>query len=83
MSRHLPRYHAHQQHIEDERKLARILLETGDPAPTITARNTHPLDESRLLRGIPVVGGVSGTSPGTDPYLATANKLMPRRRHAA
>lgn len=26
------------------------------------------------LRGIPVVGGCSGTSPGTDPYLQTERR---------
>lgn len=76
MSRHLPRFTAHQQRAADERKLAKILLETGEPAPaTPIARNAHRADEHRLLRGIPVVGGVSGTSPGTDPYLETCHRM--------
>jgi hypothetical protein len=65
------------QHAEDERKLAKILLETGEPAPiTTTTQATLPGDKRRL-RGIPVVGGVSGTSPGTDPYFETERRMMP------
>lgn len=65
MSQVLPRYL--DLRADDERKLARILLETGDPAPiTTTTRATLPGD-TRRLRGIPVAGGACGTSPGTDP----------------
>lgn len=69
MSRPLPRY------LEPdpfEPKLARILLEVGEPAPTVAtvARATLAGDERRL-RGIPVVGrGISG---GVDPYIAVAH----------
>jgi hypothetical protein len=39
---------------------------TGSDQPATAPRATLPGD-SRRLRGIPVVGGVTGTSPGTDP----------------
>lgn len=54
---------------EDERKLARILLETGAsvPEPARTAGATAGGDERRL-RGIPAIGrGVSGAISGTQP----------------
>lgn len=66
MSQPLPRYI--DTHADDERRLARILLETGDPTPIqTTTRATLPGD-TRRLRGIPAIGrGVSGASPGTNP----------------
>lgn len=70
MSRPLPRYT--DQHIEDERKLARLLLETGAVAPApqheiLRHELTKPGDP-RKLRGIPVIArGVPG---GDDPFLA-------------
>ena len=73
MSRPLPRYT--NTHLEDERKLARILLETGEPAPITTVTKATLPGDTRRLRGIPVAGGACGTSPGTDPYHATAHKL--------
>jgi hypothetical protein len=73
MSQPLPRYT--DTHAADQRKLARILLETGDPAPTTTvARATLPGD-TRRLRGIPVAGGACGTSPGTDPLNAALRNI--------
>ena len=65
MSRPLPRY------LEPEdfqRKLARILIETGDAAPTTTVVKATLAGDNRRLRGIPAIGySVAGVSPGTDP----------------
>lgn len=80
MSRILPRFHRHQTTIEDQRKIGRILLEaapTSEPVKTVT-RATLPGDRRRL-RGIPVVGGVSGTSPGTDPQSEALRAIRPAR----
>lgn len=71
MSLILPRYNRAALRIEDERKVARIVLESGgsDQAKTV-ARATLPGD-NRRLRGIPCVArGVAGVSPGTDPRSA-------------
>jgi hypothetical protein len=67
MSHTLKRFHANQEHIDDERKLARILLETGEHAPTKIGHATAGGDERRL-RGIPAIGrGVQGAINGTRP----------------
>lgn len=68
MSHTLPRFHAHYQHIDDQRKLARILLETGEPAPIRVGHATAGGDERRL-RGIPAIGrGVAGAINRTSPH---------------
>lgn len=71
MSLLLRRFHATSEHIEDQRKIGRILLESQDSeAPQSVARATLPGD-NRRLRGIPVVArGVAGCSPGTNPLAA-------------
>ena len=68
MPQHLPRFHAQHQRIDDERKLGRILLETGEAAPPkVTAGSTAGGDSERL-RGLPAIGrGVSGAIRGSDP----------------
>jgi hypothetical protein len=68
MSHLLRRFHAHSEHIEDERKIGRILLESSiAEVPRTVARATLPGD-NRRLRGIPCVArGVAGVSPGTHP----------------
>lgn len=79
MSRPLPRYTPD----TDPRKIERITNQPNEPEqPTTTTRATLPGD-TRKLRGIPVIGGLNGTSPGTDPYQALANKqrLRSRRPH--
>ena len=56
------------QHLEDERKIARILLETGEAAPVQTVARATLGGDERRLRGIPAIGrGVSGAIPGTRP----------------
>lgn len=70
MSRPLPRYT--DTRLADERKLARILLDSGGQAPELGRRvGQHLAVEAQRLRGIPcIANGVGGTSPGTDPFLA-------------
>lgn len=73
MSRILPRFDAHNQRIQDEQKLARILVEVGEPAPQAIGHATAGGDERRL-RGIPAIGrGVAGAVPGTAPHLHDAS----------
>jgi hypothetical protein len=68
MSRILSRYLTTDPR-EWEQKLAGIIVDTGEPAPSTTvARATIAGDESRL-RGIPCIArGVAGTSFGTSPH---------------
>ena len=62
------RYRYTDQHIDDERKLARNLLETGESAPVQTVARATLGGDERRLRGIPAIGrGVSGAIPGTRP----------------
>ncbi len=79
MSRLLPRYTTITS--TDALKVDKIIGNSTAPEITVTTKTkaTAPGD-SRRLRGIPVVGGVSGTSPGTDPLAACIAK---ERRHAA
>lgn len=73
MSHTLPRFHAHHQRIDDERKLARILLETGEPAPTTQRPGATAGGDERKLRGIPAIGrGVTGAIPGSVPHNGNA-----------
>lgn len=75
MSQLLRRFNAISERIEDERKLARILLETApNETPKTWTRATLPGD-MRRLRGIPITArGVGGTSPGTDPLAAVLRR---------
>jgi hypothetical protein len=68
VSQLLRRFNAYSERIEDERKVARIVLESRDAdLPASVARATLPGD-TRRLRGIPVCArGVAGVSPGTNP----------------
>jgi hypothetical protein len=64
----LPRFYRFQQEIEDERKLARIILETGCAAPPRSAPGATAAGDSARMRGVPILGrGTSGTAPGTSP----------------
>ena len=75
MTQILPRFNAAMNAIEDERKVARIVLESGpSEQPATIARATLPGD-NRRLRGIPCVArGVAGVSPGTDPWGETSRR---------
>jgi hypothetical protein len=80
----LPRFYRQLQAIEDERKLAKIILET-DNSPAV-AKNGKPLTRSAdghdpaRLRGLPAIGrNVSGASPGTNPVAALLRKERQRR----
>ncbi len=71
----LPRFYGAQQAIEDERRLAKIILETGGSIDEVegskqSSRLTKGADghDWRRRRGLPIVGkGVSGAMPGTNP----------------
>ena len=68
MSQVLRRFNAAMERIEDQRKIGRILLETGEHEVTATVAKATLPGDNRRLRGIPVVGrGVAGVSPGTNP----------------
>jgi hypothetical protein len=76
----LPRFYRFQQ-AEEERKLARILLETGEHPDGNGAkplrRSADGHDPARL-RGLPAIGrNVSGAIQGTDPARAV---IHPGRR---
>ena len=80
MSRPLPRYTPD----TDPNKLDRILAHTIDIETTTTTHTKATLPgDTRKLRGIPVIGGTSGTSPGTDPHQAYIQKerFKARRLH--
>lgn len=64
----LPRFNRFTEKLEDERKIAKVLMESdGAEIPPTVTRATLPGD-NRRLRGIPCVArGVAGVSPGTDP----------------
>ncbi len=82
----LPRFLQAQQAIEDERRLARIILETG-ALPEVddskaSSRLTRGADghDWRRRRGLPMVGkGISGAMPGTNPLGALIAKERGRR----
>jgi len=77
MSRILPRYT--DTTAADERKLARILIEVGEAAPTTTVTRATLAGDERRLRGIPCVArGVPGASPHTNP-LAELLRNQPRK----
>jgi hypothetical protein len=76
----LPRFT--DQRVADERKLEKILLETGplDGPVTAAAGSTAGGDEQRR-RGVPIIGrGIGGTSPGTDPAGETIRREQRLRR---
>jgi hypothetical protein len=77
----LPRFYSRTlQRLEDERRLARILLEVGaleaaDAKSTPATRSASGHDRQRM-RGLPLIarGAPSGASPGTDPMAALLRK---------
>lgn len=64
--------------MEDQRKLARILLETGVAVEEVTATTVTRADhgDPARQRGIPIVGrsGYGGAIPGSDPVRALLAK---------
>lgn len=83
MAQLLPRYYARQQEREDERRLARILLETGasDTTPGTALTRSADGHEWARRRGLPLVGrGIGGTAPGTSPLGALMRKENGRRQ---
>ena len=77
----LPRFTASLEKIQDERRIAKAILEAGDEAPELRIRGTAGGDRRRA-RGVPIVGpGIGGTAPGTDPLAALIRKENSRRRH--
>lgn len=80
MTHPLPRFHRHQEAINDTRNIDRIIAElTPTQAPATVTRATLSGD-TRRLRGIPAIGyGISGASPGTNPSAETERRLMRQR----
>lgn len=75
---YLPRFYRHQQEIEDERRLAKILLETGE-APdgngSMPLRRSADGHDPARLRGLPAIGrNVSGAINNSDPVRALLAK---------
>jgi hypothetical protein len=65
MTQILPRY---LPPTNDSEKIARILIQVGEPLPDKNYRATAGGDERRL-RGIPAIArGVAGAVPGTSPH---------------
>ena len=80
----LPRFYRLQQAREDARKLAKIILETGEVPDAM--KNGKPLTRSAdghdpaRLRGLPAIGrNVSGAIRGSDPLGALIRKENGRR----
>ena len=59
-----------------ERAQAKAATETGARSGAHAPRSGE--GDYRRLRGIPVVGGVAGVMPGTQPEHATIRRLSPR-----
>lgn len=54
---------------QDQAKLARILIEVGEPAPQTPIGHATAGGDERKLRGIPAIArGVAGAIPGTAPH---------------
>ena len=78
----LPRFYRFQQ-AEDERKLAAIILETGEAPETYGKPLTRSADghDPARLRGLPAIGrNVIGAVRGSDPVPALIAKENGRRR---
>lgn len=71
----LPRFYVRQQRLEDERKLAQIILETGASIDCPQLVNGADGHDWQRRRGLPIVSrGVRGITPGTDPVAALLRK---------
>jgi hypothetical protein len=85
---HLPRFYRDMQEIEDQAKIAKIILETGCSADEaevragvrLLSRSADGHDPARL-RGLPAIGrNVSGAIRDTDPLQALLRKEGRQRR---
>ena len=75
----LPRFQAASQRIEDDRKLAKLLL-AGEAVATRGVIGATAAGDRRLIRGIPAVSrGTSGAIVGTNPVAALLRKERERR----
>ena len=78
----LPRFYRRQQQIDDARKVARIILETGCSYEEAGGKLVNGADGHnwQRMRGLPIVArGVRGTAPGTDPLGALLAKEAKQR----
>ena len=78
MPQWLPRFHRRQQQAEDEKRLAKIILESGE-APdgngSMPLRRSADGHDPARLRGLPAIGrNVSGARVDTDPVRALLAK---------
>lgn len=75
MSRY-PRFYREQNAARDHANVDRAIRNsTGSDTTDNRKYGTTLPGDRRKLRGIPVVGAVGGTSPGTDPYLETCRRM--------
>jgi hypothetical protein len=79
----LPRFYRVQQQIEDARRLARILLKTGEASDgngSMPLRRSADGHDPARLRGLPAIGrNVTGATRDTDPVKALLAKDAGRR----
>lgn len=75
MSRLLPRFHRHQEAAADTHHITHLIADsTPDTTTPATVHQATLPGDRRRLRGIPVAGGATGTSPGTDPLAELLRK---------
>ena len=74
----LPRFLRHQQQVEDAKRIAKIILETGegpDGNGSMPLRRSADGHDPARLRGLPAIGrNVSGARVDTDPVRALLAK---------
>jgi hypothetical protein len=76
----LPRFHQQQERLADARKLAVILLASGEALPEEAKRAAPMGSDPARLRGLPAIGpNVSGAVRGSDPVRALLSKESRRR----
>jgi hypothetical protein len=69
-------FHRRREAASIERAKAKAQAETGARQGPVGHRSGE--GDHRRLRGIPVVGGVAGVIPGTQPERAAIRRLSPR-----
>ncbi|MGI8479011.1 MAG: hypothetical protein ACR2M2_04015 [Gaiellaceae bacterium] len=84
MAELLPRYYRRQQEVDDARRVAKIILETGGSADEIEdspgLANGADGHDWRRRRGLPLIGkGVQGAMSGTNPLGALIAKERGQR----